>query len=140
MSLAHSPRIVTDGLVLALDAGNIKSYSGSGTTWNDIIGGNNATIIDSFSVYQSNDGGRIVFDGSTDYVTIPLYILILEILPLKKLFPGPLSLSSPILKPLVPASVILVLIVVLIVLLVVYGIILSLLELVMILKCILMER
>ena len=26
MGLAHSPRIVTDGLVLALDAGNIKSY------------------------------------------------------------------------------------------------------------------
>ena len=26
MGLAHSPRIVTDGLVLALDAGNLKSY------------------------------------------------------------------------------------------------------------------
>ena len=71
MGLAHSPRIATDGLVLALDAGNTKSYPGSGTTWNDLIGGNDATIIDSSSIYQSNDGGRIVFDGSADYVTIP---------------------------------------------------------------------
>ena len=71
MGLAHSPRIVTDGLVLALDAGNTKSYPGSGTTWNDTVGGNDATIIDSSSIYQSNDGGRIVFDGSADYVTIP---------------------------------------------------------------------
>lgn len=32
MSLFHSPRIVTDGLVLALDAGNPKSYPGSGVS------------------------------------------------------------------------------------------------------------
>ena len=38
MALAHSPRIVTDGLVLYLDAANTKSYSGSGTTWTDISG------------------------------------------------------------------------------------------------------
>jgi len=44
MALAHSPRIVTDGLVLALDAGNTKSYPGSGTTWSDLIGSNNGTI------------------------------------------------------------------------------------------------
>ena len=38
MGLTHSPRIVTDGLVLCLDAGNTKSYPGSGTTWNDLSG------------------------------------------------------------------------------------------------------
>ena len=37
MGLAHSPRIVTDELVLALDAGNTKSYPGSGTTWTCIL-------------------------------------------------------------------------------------------------------
>jgi hypothetical protein len=31
MALSHSPRIVTDGLVLCLDAGNTKSYSSSST-------------------------------------------------------------------------------------------------------------
>jgi hypothetical protein len=45
MSLAHSPRIVTDGLVLCLDAANSKSYPGSGTTWTDLSGnGNNGTL------------------------------------------------------------------------------------------------
>ena len=71
MAVGYNPRIVTDNLVLSLDAGNTKSYPGSGTTWKDTIGGNDATITDSSSIYQSNDGGRIVFDGSNDYVTIP---------------------------------------------------------------------
>ena len=38
MSYSNGPRIATDGLVLCLDAGNSKSYSGSGTTWNDLSG------------------------------------------------------------------------------------------------------
>ena len=36
-----SQQIVTDGLVLHLDAANPKSYIGSGTTWNDISGNRN---------------------------------------------------------------------------------------------------
>jgi len=45
LALGHSPRIVMDGLVLALDAGNTKSYPGSGSTWYDLSGnGRNATI------------------------------------------------------------------------------------------------
>ena len=45
MALTHSPKIVTDNLVLCLDAANTKSYSGTGTTWNDIsYNGNNGTI------------------------------------------------------------------------------------------------
>ena len=68
MALAHSPRIVTDGLVLALDAGNTKSYPGSGTAWTDLTGrGNNGTLT-SGPTYSSADGGSIVFDGSNDYV------------------------------------------------------------------------
>jgi hypothetical protein len=39
MALAHSPSISTSGLVLCLDAGNIKSYPGSGSTWTDLTGG-----------------------------------------------------------------------------------------------------
>jgi hypothetical protein len=41
MSFVHSPKIVTNGLVLALDAGNTKSYPGSGTTWYDKSGNGN---------------------------------------------------------------------------------------------------
>lgn len=44
MAIAYNPRIVTDNLVLALDAGNPRSYPGSGETWIDLSGkGNNAT-------------------------------------------------------------------------------------------------
>ena len=39
-------RIVTDGLVLMLDAGNDKSYPGTGTTWYDLSGnGNSGTLV-----------------------------------------------------------------------------------------------
>jgi hypothetical protein len=40
MSYANGPRIVTDGLVLCLDAGNRKSYPGSGDMWYDLSGNN----------------------------------------------------------------------------------------------------
>ena len=46
MGVTYNPRIVTDGLVLALDAANPKSYPGSGTTWNDLSGnGRNFTWV-----------------------------------------------------------------------------------------------
>ena len=68
MALAHSPSIVTNGLVLCLDAANRKSYPGSGTTWTDLSGrGNNGTLTGG-PTYSSSNGGSIVFDGSNDYV------------------------------------------------------------------------
>jgi hypothetical protein len=64
-----SPQIVTDGLVLHLDAANPKSYIGSGTTWNDISGRrNNGTLVNG-PTFDSGNGGSIVFDGVDDYVT-----------------------------------------------------------------------
>jgi len=61
--------IITTNLVLYLDAGNNTSYSGSGTTWNDISGnGNNFTLTNS-PTYTSSDGGAIVFDGTDDYAS-----------------------------------------------------------------------
>ena len=38
MGVAYNPSIVTDGLVLAVDAANTKSYPGTGTTWFDLTG------------------------------------------------------------------------------------------------------
>jgi len=68
MALSHSPSIVTNGLVLCLDAGNNKSYPGTGTAWNDMSGaGNNGTLTNG-PTYSSTDGGSILFDGSNDYV------------------------------------------------------------------------
>lgn len=63
------PDIVTDGLVLNLDAGNPYSYlqGTSGTTWTDVSGeGNNGTLENG----TSYSNGSIVFDGSDDYVNL----------------------------------------------------------------------
>jgi hypothetical protein len=69
MALAHSPSIVTNGLVLCLDAANPKSYPGTGTTWTDISGsGNNGTLVNGVG-YSSDNSGTLVFDGSNDYVS-----------------------------------------------------------------------
>lgn len=71
MAFNFSPKIVTDGLVLYLDAANTRSYLGTGTTWSDLSrGGNNGTLING-PTFNSENGGSIVFDGSNDYVTIP---------------------------------------------------------------------
>ena len=75
MAVGYNPRIVTDGLVLALDAGNTKSYPGSGTTWTDLSGnGNNGTLTNG-PTYDSSNGGSIVFDGSDDYSNFSSRIL-----------------------------------------------------------------
>jgi hypothetical protein len=66
-ALFHSPRIITDGLVLALDAANPKSYPGSGTVWKDLSGNsNNGTLVNGVG-YNSGNGGSLVFDGVDDY-------------------------------------------------------------------------
>ena len=45
MGLVYNTSIVRDGLVLHLDAANVKSYTGSGTTWSDMSGrSNNCTL------------------------------------------------------------------------------------------------
>jgi hypothetical protein len=70
MSFVHSPKIVTDGLVLSLDAGNTKSYMSGSTTWFDKSGrGNNGTLTNG-PTFNSSNGGSIVFDGADDYVTM----------------------------------------------------------------------
>ena len=67
MALSHSPKITLDGLVLCLDAGNTKSYPGSGTTWTDLSGrGNNGTL--NGATYSGSNGGNISFDGTDDYI------------------------------------------------------------------------
>lgn len=67
MSLHHSPRIVTDNLVLCLDAGNSRSYPGSGTTWTDLIStSNNGTLVNS-PVYSLTNSGIFTFNGTSQY-------------------------------------------------------------------------
>ena len=72
MAIGYNPRIVTDGLVLALDAGNTKSYPGSGSTWSDLSGnGRNATLYNSVA-YSSEKNGCLDFNRTNDsYARIP---------------------------------------------------------------------
>jgi hypothetical protein len=70
---SHSPKIVTDGLVLALDAGNAKSYTSGSTTWFDRSGNARNGTLTNGPTYNSANGGSIVFDGVDDYVTISTF-------------------------------------------------------------------
>ncbi len=67
MGLAHSPRIVTDGLVLCLDAASKRSYPGTGTVWTDLAGSNNGTLTNG-PTFDAGNGGSVGFDGTNDYV------------------------------------------------------------------------
>ena len=70
------PEIVEDGLVLALDAGNTKSYPSPGTAgWYDLSGnGNNGSLIEGPS-YNSDNGGSLVFNGISNYVSLSSSII-----------------------------------------------------------------
>ena len=60
--------IVTNGLVLNLDAGFIPSYPQNGTSLYDISSNSNTTTLTNGPTYDSNNYGSISFDGSNDYV------------------------------------------------------------------------
>lgn len=66
MALHHSPKLVTNGLSLYLDAGNKRSYPGSGTTWTDLISTTKTGTLVNGPTYDSTNGGSIVFDGVDD--------------------------------------------------------------------------
>jgi hypothetical protein len=60
--------IVTNGLVLDLDAAKVASYPGTGTSWNDISGNNNnGTLINGPTFSGIGKQASIVFDGVDDY-------------------------------------------------------------------------
>ena len=68
MAFGNGPRVVTSGLVLALDAADKNSYPGSGTTWFDISGNNNHFTLYNGVGFSSVNGGILTFDGVNDYV------------------------------------------------------------------------
>ena len=62
--------IVTNGLVLFLDANNTNSYPGSGTSWYDLSGNGNTGTLTNGPTFSGENGGTIVFDGVDDYVNV----------------------------------------------------------------------
>lgn len=65
-----SPRIVTSGLVLALDAADKNSYRGSGTSWKDLSGNNYTGTLTNSPTFSNANRGVIVFDGTDDNVQL----------------------------------------------------------------------
>ena len=61
------PAVVTNGLVLNLDAGFTPSYPTTGTTWYDVSSGGNNGALTNGPTFSSADSGSIVFDGTNDY-------------------------------------------------------------------------
>jgi len=70
MATNYSPKIVTDGLVLCLDAADKNSYPGSGTTWYDLgPNGNNGTLQAS-TMGTVSGSNTMAFDGGSTKVTL----------------------------------------------------------------------
>lgn len=73
MGSNYNPSIVTNGLVLCLDAANVKSYSGSGTVWSDLsssrynhtLSNTTLTTMDGVACFNMTTTGQARPTGST---------------------------------------------------------------------------
>lgn len=70
MSVAYNPSSVTANMLFCIDAGNAKSYPGSGTTVTDVAGNGYTGTLVSSPTYTTDGQGGIVFNGSTQYMTV----------------------------------------------------------------------
>lgn len=71
-NLVQVPQTIVSGnLVLNLDASNLSSYTGTGTTWYDLSGNNlNGTLANGPIFRPLDGGGSFQFDGINDAVAI----------------------------------------------------------------------
>ena len=65
------PNIVTDGLILSLDAGSKKSYPGSGTNITDLSGRNNSGSLINGVSFTNSSIPRFELDGTNDRIDVP---------------------------------------------------------------------
>ena len=73
MGIAYNTSIVSDGLVFALDAANSRCYGGSGLTINGLVGGIGGTLVNGVG-FSSFNSGYFSFDGTNDYIQVPLSV------------------------------------------------------------------
>jgi Concanavalin A-like lectin/glucanases superfamily len=64
----QSTGVITNGLILYLDAGNTSSYPGSGTNWYDLSGQNNTATLNNSPAFNSN-GTTSSFTFSSGYAS-----------------------------------------------------------------------
>ena len=70
MAFGNGPSIVTNGLVLALDAGDRNSYVSGSTVWRDLSGNNNNGTLTNGPGFDTGSISAISFDGVDDFVTM----------------------------------------------------------------------
>lgn len=64
MAVGYNPSIITNNLVMCLDAGNTKSYPGTGTSWFDLSGFSRTATLTNGPTFTAANGGGIVFNGA----------------------------------------------------------------------------
>lgn len=70
MGTKYNPRLVTNGLLIYVDAANTRSYSGSGNTWYDLSPYSRNITLYNTPTYSANNTGTIDFDApSLEYGT-----------------------------------------------------------------------
>ncbi len=62
MAISRGTKIVTNGLVLALDSADKNSYPGTGTTWRDLSGNAYTTTLTNTPTFSNNNQGILTFD------------------------------------------------------------------------------
>ena len=67
MAIIIDPNIASSGLVFSIDAGNTRSYSGSGLTVNGLVGGLGGTLVNGVG-FSSLNNGSFFFDGTNDHI------------------------------------------------------------------------
>jgi hypothetical protein len=61
-------KIITNGLLLSVDAAQIRSYVGSGNDWSDLSGNVNNGTLTNGAGFTTSGGGAITLDGVDDIV------------------------------------------------------------------------
>ena len=72
MASFAGPNITNNNLAFNLDAGNVKSYPGSGATWNDLAGTEIHGTINSATYTDNAHGKYFAFDGTDDYISFAM--------------------------------------------------------------------
>ena len=67
----YKGKLVTSGLTLALDAGNLVSYGGDNTTVYDLTSNANNGTLTNGPIFSLNRGGTFTFDGTDDRISLP---------------------------------------------------------------------
>jgi hypothetical protein len=67
------PKIVTDGLVLALDGGNYKSLKSGSSDWYDLTNTYiSSSIMNGATITSTQFGNALEYDGTDDFVITPI--------------------------------------------------------------------